>query len=188
MKETIISKKDFINALIKSHLEMIDYRNQHNRKALKIITVLLVILLVVLLVIIFLISKVIGTTATQIVFGIFFLFCFGIILVRNDLKELLLFSEKDLQVLSDYQKEFKALEISSNFGATMPDPFFILKVRNLSLSESFLEFQSFINLLNKYLPSNLNENDIKTFETSGMRLFENTTLFGEKEGYRIQYF
>jgi hypothetical protein len=187
MKEVIVSKKDFIEALVKSHLEMLDYRNQHNKKILKIITVLLIILLIALLAIILILSKMIGTTATQIVFGVLCLFCLGIILIRNDLKDLLLYSEKDLQVFSDYQKELKALEMSSTFGATLPDPSSVLKARNISLSDSFIEFQSFVNLLNKYLPSDINRDDIETFKTYGIHLSDNATLFGEKEGYRIQF-
>ena len=154
MKERILKKEDFINTII--------------------------ILPILVLILIFLLSNIIGTTATQIIYGFFFLFCLGIILVRNNLKEKLLNSEKDLQALSDYQKEIEALKITSKFGATIPDLSLILKSRNLSLSETYLEFQSFIYLLNEYLPPVLNENDIKILETTGMHLSENIALFGKK--------
>jgi len=184
----MINKNDFIKAILKSHLEILEHRNHHSKEVLKIFTIILALLVTITFISIIFLSKTIGTTATQVILGVFLFLCLGIIIVGNDLKKILLDSEKDLQALGDYKKEIDMLKIFSKLGAAIPDPDSVLKTLNLRLSITNIEFQNLINIFNKYLPPNLLEDDIKKFETSGMYFDEDFNLFGKREGYRITYF
>jgi hypothetical protein len=185
---SIISKEDFIKAIIKSHLEMMNFRNHDNKVILKIITVILVVFVIAMTILLFLVSKIIGITATQIISGMLFFLFLGIAVVRMDLKKILLYSEKDLEALANYEKEIELMKTFSALGALVTSQTFLLQTRNLGLSQTFLEFESLINLLNKYLPPDLYQEDIQLLKKSGMSIYEDVTFFGKKEGYRISYF
>lgn len=189
MKTKIINKKEFLRLIIEKHSSLTLEDTFEAKELFKIFIILLSILFLLLTgIVLFLSIELFGPLATIYISMAYFLlvpFVFSAIIIR--FQEYLFISKKDLEILTEFRNTIQLYEQTAKYGAAVPDIDYLLKLRNVSLSELQKEFQSLLALLKKYLPDDLSEMDINIVKEAGMQLNEKKSFFNEPTGYNIDY-